>query len=52
MKTGKALGLALGVTAVSVVLLSLFHGAPTGPQVWGGGATMFAVAFVVLKFAK
>ncbi len=52
MTTRKALGVALAVTVVSIILLTIVHGSPTGAQVWEGGASMFAVAFVVLKFAK
>ncbi|MFZ2484594.1 MAG: hypothetical protein WAX80_03730 [Minisyncoccia bacterium] len=51
MKTGKALVMALLVTVVSAILLTLLHGTPTLAQLWEGGLpTMFAVAFVVFKF--
>ncbi len=52
MKTGKALGYALAVTVVSAILLTLLKGTPTQEQLWGVSATMFAFAFVVLRFAK
>lgn len=52
MNTRKALLCALGVTVVSVILLTTLHGSPTSGQLVGNGVTMFTVAFIVLKFAK
>lgn len=50
MSTTKALLYALGTTVVSCVLLTITRGIPTSQQVLEGGATMFVIAFVVLKF--
>lgn len=50
MSTKKVLLYALGVTVVSCVLLTVTRGIPTQQQVLEGGATMFAVAFVALRF--
>ena len=46
----KALLGALGVTAVSCILLTITRGVPTTEQLVGNGITMFVFAFVVLKF--
>lgn len=50
MSTKKSLLCALGVTIVSCILLTVVRGIPTVQQLTEGGATMFALAFVVLKF--
>lgn len=50
MSIGKALGTALAITLISIVLLTITRGIPTSQQVWQNGSEMFVVAFVVLKF--
>ena len=50
MSTTKSLLFAAGITAVSVLALTLTRGIPTLEQVLTGGTTMFVVAFVVMKF--
>ena len=51
MSTKKALIAAVLVTVVSAVLLTITRGIPTVEQATTGCIGMFAVAFVVFKFA-
>ena len=50
MSTKKSLLYASGVTIVSCILLTVTRGIPTVQQLTEGGAAMFVLAFVVLKF--
>ncbi len=50
MTTSKALLGALVATIVSCGLLTLARGIPTRDQLVNGSITMFAIAFIVLKF--
>ena len=52
MKVLKALGGALIVTAISVVLLAFRDGWPAQSQLVDGGVEMFVVAFVALKVGE
>lgn len=52
MTTWRALGLALAVTVISIILLTIVNGTPTEEEVWRGGTIMFSVAFVLLKYGK
>ncbi|MCX6721028.1 MAG: hypothetical protein NT026_00250 [Candidatus Staskawiczbacteria bacterium] len=49
MSIGKSLLYAVGITAVSVVALTIARGMPTGEQLLTGSATMFVMAFIVMK---
>ena len=49
MSTRKVFLYALGITVVSILLLTFVHGVPTRDQLLGG-VTMFVVAFIVMKF--
>jgi hypothetical protein len=50
MSTTKALLFAAGITAVSVVALTITRGLPTLQNLTSGAVTMFVIAFIVMKF--
>ena len=50
MSTVKSLLFATGITAVSVVALTITRGLPTLQNLASGAITMFVIAFVVMKF--
>jgi hypothetical protein len=50
MSTAKSLLFAAGITAVSVVMLTVTRGLPTLQNLASGAVTMFVIAFIVMKF--
>jgi hypothetical protein len=50
MSTMKSFVFATGITAVSVVALTITRGLPTLENLASGAFTMFVVAFLVMKF--
>lgn len=50
MNTAKAFLCATGITAVSVVALTITRGLPNLENLASGAVTMFVIAFIVMKF--
>ena len=50
MSTMKSLVFVTGITAVSVVALTITRGLPTLENFASGAVTMFVIAFLVMKF--